>query len=79
MADHVSQLETTLKRVTQERDELARDVESLCLQSENFFSSSVLSERITLAEKQLAMTQTQVSTGYPSLLTYITMDRLTNG
>lgn len=61
MADHVSQLETTLKRVTQERDELARDVESLCLQSENFFSSSVLSERITLAEKQLAMTQTQLN------------------
>ena len=68
MNERMKQLEVALKRTTQERDDLARDVESLCLQGDSYFSfssSSVLGERISLTEKQLSMTQSQVylSTG----------------
>lgn len=66
MEERVRQLEITLKRVTKERDDLSRDVESLCLHGDgyvSFSSSSVLSERIALAEKQLTMTQSQVCLG----------------
>ena len=64
MDDRVKDLEATIRRVTQERDDLARDVESLCLQGDSYFSfssSSVLSERISLTEKQLSMAQYQVA------------------
>ena len=71
MGDEVKQLQVSLKRVTQERDDLARDVESLCLQGDSylsFSSSSVLCERISLAEKQLSMVQSQVKNGRHSSL-----------
>ena len=61
--ERVKELESLLKQVTKERDELQRDVEALCLQGDgylSFSSSSVLSERITIAEKQLSVTQAKV-------------------
>ena len=61
--ERVKELEGLLKQVRKERDDLQRDVEALCLQGDgylSFSSSSVLSERITIAEKQLSVTQSKV-------------------
>lgn len=56
----VKELAKQLARVTQERDELQRDLENLCLQGGGnsiFDSSSVLSERIYSTEKELSKTK----------------------
>ena len=59
----LKQLEKKLSQVTLQRDELQRDVESLCMQGSGgsiFDSSSVLSERIFSNEKELSKTRSQL-------------------
>lgn len=58
----VAELEKELARAIKERDELARDVEALCMQSGSsiFDGSMVLSERIFQAEKELSKLRDQV-------------------
>ncbi|KAI8108351.1 hypothetical protein M9434_006378 [Picochlorum sp. BPE23] len=54
---HIQGLEKKLAMVSLERDDLARDVEAMCLDSASnttFNMSSVLNERIFVAEKQLS-------------------------
>ena len=61
----VKQLEKRLSQVTLQRDELQRDVESLCMQGSGgsiFDSSSVLSERIFSNEKELSKIRSQLDT-----------------
>lgn len=56
MRKKISQLEASIARIKLERDDLARDVESLCLDDASnttFNVSSVLNERIFVAEKQV--------------------------
>ena len=54
-------LRAELKSVCQHRDELERDVENLCMQgSFSFSSSSVLSDRIRQAEREVAKMTSQV-------------------
>ena len=58
----VQQLEKQLTVALAERDDLARDVENLCMQSGSsiFDGSMVLSERIFSAEKELSQVKVQV-------------------
>jgi len=62
-ADRVKVLERELARVTAQRDDLAADVEALCMQqgSESIFASSstVLRERILATQKELNSTKQQ--------------------
>lgn len=53
----VKDLEKQLSNITFQRDELQRDVESLCMQGSmgsTFSASSVLSDRIITSENELA-------------------------
>ena len=63
-----AELEKQLAKAEKERDDLARDVEALCMQSGSsiFDGSMVLSERIFSAEKELSRVKAQV--GYKLLL-----------
>ena len=56
-------LEKQLAKIQRERDDLAKDVEFLCAQSNSsiFDSSMVLSERVYSAEKELSKLKGQVS------------------
>ena len=59
----LKQLEKQLSKVTLQRDELQRDVESFCMQGAGnsiFDSSSVLSERIYANEKEISRTRSQL-------------------
>lgn len=58
----IKQLEHQLSVVTAERNDLAADVESLCMQSSGdiFSASSVLGERICNMQKETNKLQTQV-------------------
>ena len=62
-----AELEKQLAKAEKERDDLARDVEALCMQSGSsiFDGSMVLSERIFSAEKELSKVKAQV--GYKLL------------
>ena len=63
-ADRVKVLEREVARVTAQRDDLAADVEALCMQqgSESIFASSsiVLTERILATQKELNSIRVQV-------------------
>ena len=63
-ADRLKVLERELARVTAQRDDLAADVEALCMQqgSESIFASSsnVLTERILATQKELNSLRVQV-------------------
>lgn len=59
----LKQLEKQLIKVTLQRDELQRDVETLCMQGSGnsiFDSSSVLSERIYANEQEISKTRSQL-------------------
>ena len=59
----LKQLEKQLSKVTLQRDELQRDVETLCMQGSGnsiFDSSSVLSERIYSNEQEISKTRSQL-------------------
>ena len=59
----ISDLRQQLKRVSQHRDELERDVENLCMQNDSssiFSSSMIVSERIFSTEKELSKTKSQL-------------------
>lgn len=59
----LKQLEKQLSKVTLQRDELQRDVETLCMQGSGnsiFDSSSVLSERIYANEQEISKTRSQL-------------------
>ncbi|KAK9828250.1 hypothetical protein WJX74_005694 [Apatococcus lobatus] len=59
----ISGLRLELKRVSQHRDELERDVENLCMQNDSsgiFSSSLIVSERIYSTEKELSKTKSQL-------------------
>lgn len=59
----LKQLEKQLSKVTIQRDELQRDVETLCMQGSGnsiFDSSSVLSERIYANEQEISKTRSQL-------------------
>lgn len=59
----LKQLEKQLSKVTLQRDELQRDVETLCMQGSGnsiFDSSSVLSERIYANEQEISKTRSRL-------------------
>ena len=59
----LKQLEKQLSKVTLQRDELQRDVETLCMQGSGnsiFDHSSVLSERIYANEQEISKTRSQL-------------------
>lgn len=59
----ITGLRQELKRVSQHRDELERDVENLCMQNDSssiFSSSLIVSERIYSTEKELSKTKSQL-------------------
>ncbi len=59
----ISTLRQELKRVSQHRDDLERDVENLCMQNDSssvFSSSLIVSERIYSTEKELSKTKSQL-------------------
>ena len=62
-----AELEKHLAKAEKERDDLARDVEALCMQSGSsiFDGSMVLSERIFSAEKELSRVKAQVGHKHP--------------
>lgn len=61
LGPEIALLKAQLKAITRQRDDLERDVESLCMQgSFSFSSSSVLSDRILIAERELSNARSQV-------------------
>ena len=65
-------LRAELKSVCQHRDELERDVENLCMQgSFSFSSSSVLSDRIRQAEREVAKMTSQVGQAQAAVRYYL--------
>jgi peptidoglycan hydrolase CwlO-like protein len=70
----IKQLEHQLSVVTAERNDLAADVESLCMQTSGdiFSASSVLSERICNMQKEANKLQTQVTAGELTILLPLT-------
>ena len=61
LGPEIALLRAQLKAVSRQRDDLERDVENLCMQgSFSFSSSSVLSDRILNAERELSAARSQV-------------------